>query len=491
MYSSVFLALAAFVICMLLTPGVRRLALRFGVVDQLETAGRGPSTPIARGGGVAVCLSFVAAFVLLLATPLGAGMVVREGLPLIWKLLPAAALVFLTGLVDDIWNMRPWQKLLGQLGAAALACWAGLRIVGVAGYEIPAWLGVPLTIAWLAGCTNAFNLIDGLDGLAAGLGFCAALTMLVAAVIQNNVALALATAPLAGCLLAFLWYNFNPASIFLGDSGSLLIGFLLGCYGVIWSQKAATLLGLTAPLMALAIPLLDTGIAVMRRYLRNRPIFVADRGHIHHRLLDRGFTPRRVALVLYGCAAVAAGFSLLQNSVRDGLEHLVLLLFCGAILAGIYHMRFVELDVARQILFTGALRRMIDAHVALRTLKDSLAAARTVEQCWEVIREGSRQFGFVQVRLTLLGRVMEERFRDSRPEKCWQLQIPLSGNDRIEFEHNQHYVGPAMIGPFIDVVCRELQLKRDLEAEPAPATATAAAGSGTPLVNDYAIPTRS
>src|SRR4029079_2155009 len=141
----------------------------------------------------------------------------------------------------------------------------------VGGFTAPAWLSLPLTIAWLVLCANAFNLIDGVDGLAAGMGLFATSTMLVAAVLGDHVALALATAPLLGALVAFLRYNFNPASIFLGDSGSLTIGFLLGCCGALWSQKSATILGMVAPMMALAVPLLDAVMAVVRRFLRYEP----------------------------------------------------------------------------------------------------------------------------------------------------------------------------------------------------------------------------
>ena len=174
----------------------------------------------------------------------------------------------------------------------------GVRILSIAGAPTEAWWNIPLTILWLLACMNAFNLVDGLDGLAAGVGLFATLTVFAAAMMQHNMVLAVATFPLAGAMLAFLCYNFNPATIFLGDSGALLIGFLLGCYAAIWSNKSATLLGMTAPLMALSIPLLDVALAIVRRFLRRQPIFTADRGHIHHRLLDRGFTPRRVVLVL-------------------------------------------------------------------------------------------------------------------------------------------------------------------------------------------------
>src|SRR5262249_34576138 len=132
-----------------------------------------------------------------------------------------------------------------------------------------------------------------------------------------NVPLALATAPLVGALFAFLHYNFNPASIFLGDCGSLTIGFLLGCFGAIWSQKATTLMGMTAPLMALAVPLLDTVLAVGRRVLRHQPLFGGDRNHIHHRLLDRGFSPRDVAFALFGVGALSAAFALFQTMTHS------------------------------------------------------------------------------------------------------------------------------------------------------------------------------
>ena len=183
---------------------------------------------------------------------------------------------------------------------------------------LPGWLGLAVTALWLVGCSNAFNLIDGVDGLAVGAGLFATVTILLGALLNGNVRLALATMPLAGALAGFLRYNFNPASVFLGDSGSLTVGFLLGCYGVLWSQKSATMLGMTAPLMALAVPLIDTGVAVARRFLRGQPIFSADARHIHHRLLARGLTPRKVALLLYGACGVAAGLSLV-GSVAETL----------------------------------------------------------------------------------------------------------------------------------------------------------------------------
>jgi UDP-GlcNAc:undecaprenyl-phosphate GlcNAc-1-phosphate transferase len=466
MYSSAFLAILAFLFCLGLTPLVRALAIRWGIIDEGAAGHNRHGRPVARLGGVAIWASYFAAFAVLMLMPLGAVTLVVDGLPIVWRLLPAAAIVFAIGLIDDTGNLSPKKKLLGQIIAAAIACWGGVAITSIGGQSIPAWLAYPITIGWLVFCSNAMNLIDGLDGLAAGLGLVASLTMFASALLQGNDALALATAPLAGALLAFLVFNSNPASIFLGDSGSLVIGFLLGCFGVIWSHKTTTMLGITAPLVALAVPLLDTTISILRRFLKNRPIFAADRGHIHHRLLDRGLTPRAAAYLLYAVAAVASVFALLVDAVQHGFAALVLLVFCGVAVLAIRQLRFVELDVAGELIFRGGFRRIIQSQVALRAVKDRLEAAGTPVQCWTVLREAARAFGFVQVRLALEGAVFEERFRDSTPESCWTVQIPLTGADRVDFEHNLHYAGPAIIGPFMDLVCRQLRDKRFGVPEP-------------------------
>ena len=198
-----------------------------------------------------------------------------------------------------------------------------------------------------------------------------------------TIALALVTAPLLGALLGFLPYNFNPASIFMGDCGSLTVGFLLGCFGVIWSQKSATLLGMTAPLIALAIPLLDTALAVARRFLRRQPLFGADRGHIHHRLLARGFTPRRVAYILYAFAGTAAGLSLLLGSVGNHFAGLALVAFCAIVWLAVQYLGYEEFDVARRMIFGGMFRRTLNANLSITQLDTAVQGARTLDECWD------------------------------------------------------------------------------------------------------------
>ena len=252
MQALIIVGTLSLILCLFLTPLCREAALKLKFVDIPDGVRKLHRRPIPRIGGVAILLSYAGSIALMLAiSPLRATISIQHK-DLLWSLIPAVTVVFVIGLIDDLITLKPWQKLIGQMAAAALAVSGGVRITLLDGHPYAAWLTVPLSIFWLLACTNAFNLIDGLDGLAAGVGLFATVTTLLAALIQGNMGLAMATVPLAGCLLGFLRYNFNPASVFLGDCGSLTIGFLLGCFGVIWSQKSATFLGMVAPAMAVA-----------------------------------------------------------------------------------------------------------------------------------------------------------------------------------------------------------------------------------------------
>jgi UDP-GlcNAc:undecaprenyl-phosphate GlcNAc-1-phosphate transferase len=322
--------------------------------------------------------------------------------------------------------------------------------------SLPSWAGFGLTLLWLVGCANAFNLIDGMDGLAAGAGLFATVTILLGALLTNNVPLALATVPLAGALLGFLRYNFNPASIFLGDSGSLTLGFLLGCYGVIWGQKSATALGMTAPLMALAIPLLDTAIAIVRRFLRQRPIFAADSGHIHHRLLARGLAPRKVALLLYGACGVAASLSLLASLARNQFKGLIIVLFCGAVCIGVRHLGYVEFSMAGRMFLSGAFLHRLNNELALQAFEEDLRAASTPDQLWETVSAASRNFGFNHVELKFDGHYFGEISPEMDENPALNVHIPLQDGRlvlRSSFAQSQ---APAMLVPFAEVLHRHI-----------------------------------
>lgn len=341
MYSLLLVIFAAAAVSLLLTPLCRAASHACGLLDKPDFTRKVHSIPTPRIGGFPIVVAYLAAYAVLGFSHLRGVAVLHENIVLARAVLPAAALIFLVGLIDDIFTLRPWQKFAGQILAALLAFHSGVQFTTLAGHAFPVWLDLPITVIWLVGCCNAFNLIDGVDGLAAGVGLFATITMLIAALLQHNMGLALATAPLAAALLGFLPYNFNPASIFLGDCGSLVIGFLLGSYGILWSHKSTTILGLTAPLMALSIPLLETGLSILRRALARKPIFGADRGHIHHRLLDRGFTPRHVALLLYAVCGLSAAFSLVC-SFQERIAGPIVVLFAAVTWAGIHSLGYAE-----------------------------------------------------------------------------------------------------------------------------------------------------
>jgi UDP-GlcNAc:undecaprenyl-phosphate GlcNAc-1-phosphate transferase len=365
------------------------------------------------------------------------------------KVFPAAALIFAVGLLDDLVGLRPSQKLVGQLIAAGWAYWCGVRVIGAISYTTDNWLALPLTLFWLVLCTNAFNLIDGVDGLATGVALFGTLTTLAAAIMQQNLPLVVVTLPLAGFLLGFLRYNFNPATVFLGDSGSLLLGFLLGCFGVIWSQKSATLLGMTAPLMAMFVPLLDVGLSVVRRFLRRQPIFGADRGHIHHRLLDLGLTPRRAVLLLYAVCSLGAVFSLLQTIARHQFNGIIVLLFCGAAWIGVQHLGYVEFNLASRMLLGGSFRRMLDMQIRLRGFEQALAATTTIDDCRRVVTEACRNFGFSSVVVNFQDQIFREDFPGKEIEARWTVRIPLPDGGYVNmmqsFDLPEQSVFPALL----------------------------------------------
>jgi UDP-GlcNAc:undecaprenyl-phosphate/decaprenyl-phosphate GlcNAc-1-phosphate transferase len=465
MYSILFLFGVAFVACLALTPLVRAGSTRLGLMDHPTVRRKVHTVAVPRTGGVAIVGAYLLALGLLLVSPLrGANAV---DLPLALSLLPAACIVFATGLVDDLVSLKPGERLLIQVLAAVMAYSSGIHVAGAAGFVADGWWSLPITVLWLVGCANAVNLIDGMDGLASGVGLFAAFTCLAAALLQHNAPLALATAPLVGALLAFLRYNFNPASIFLGDCGSLTIGFLLGCFGAVWSQKSATLLGMTAPLMALSIPLIDTTVAVIRRFLRHQPIFLGDRRHIHHRLLDRGFSPRAAVLLLYAVCTLGAAFSLLQTATQSRYNGLLLVAFCGVVWVGLQFLDYGEFSVAQQLVAAGTFRRLLHARVSVADVERRVAQAVTETDYWDVVRQFSRDCGCTQVRMRLSDAVFEDSLPEHDPMRSCTIRIPLERGGYLNFRYTPD--GAAHHAMAVSVLGNLLQ--RALAAQRPPAHA--------------------
>lgn len=288
-----------------LTPTVRALAFRAGLVDQPdERKVHTEGTP--RLGGVAIFAGMMAAIALqaIGEVTLGWKPALTSGNPQILGCIAAMVVIFVTGLIDDVRTLSPAQKLAGQIAAAAVVIAAGLRIDFIGNpfggrIIVLGLLSIPLTALYIVAFANVINLIDGLDGLAAGVTVIGAVTMLVLALQGNQFAAAAFAAALIGACAAFLRYNFHPATIFMGDSGSMLLGFTLAAISLLGVMKSVAAIALIVPLLILGVPIFDTASAIIRRVRHNRPIQEADRGHIHHRLLGRGFDQRQTVLIIY------------------------------------------------------------------------------------------------------------------------------------------------------------------------------------------------
>ena len=316
-----FLAAVATVFSLLLTPAVGRLAGRLGIMD-VPTARKRHREPVPRIGGAAVAMAGVLAIAGGLAADGVLGIAPAVEIRAWTALATGGACVFALGLADDLVPLSPWTKLAGLVAAALLVIGLGVRVERItllgATHELGA-LAVPVTVGWIVVLTNAFNLMDGLDGLATGLGIIAAATCGVLLAARGDAQEAMAVAALLGALSGFLPYNIGPARIFLGDSGSLLTGYVLGVTAITGTQKGATALAVTVPLLVFALPIAETVSSAARRFLappalrprhplvglghRLRQVLEADRAHLHDRLADSGLSPRSVVLLLYAASA--------------------------------------------------------------------------------------------------------------------------------------------------------------------------------------------
>ena len=294
----VLCALAAAALCAwAVTPSSESLALRLHALDLPGERRRVHSCAVPRLGGLAIFTGFFAA-VLCFCAPNAALAGVLRG----------AVLIALMGAADDCFSLRSPLKLAAQLIAALIAFRAGARITaltvpGTARFVPVGELSLPLSLLWMCACTNAMNLIDGLDGLAAGVAAIGALCMLLVAAAVGEGEIAVLLAALSGACLGFLPYNRSPARIFMGDTGSQLLGYLLGAASMLGLFKSHALLTFFVPLLALGLPLTDTAFAFIRRALRGENPLHADRGHIHHRLLDMGLPPAKAVGLLYAVSA--------------------------------------------------------------------------------------------------------------------------------------------------------------------------------------------
>ncbi|MHC4295379.1 MAG: glycosyltransferase family 4 protein, partial [Planctomycetota bacterium] len=314
---------AAF-LTIVLTPIVSRIARATNLLDAPGVR-KVHKKPIPRIGGIVFVVSLLALVIPSLFLDNIIGEAFREVQMQLIALLGTGVFIYLVGLLDDIRSLRASLKLASLLAASMVICLTGSRIETITAgkwFTIElGWFAWPLTLGWITAVTVGINFIDGLDGLAAGIAAIVCGTIAVFAYHSGQIAMFVLLLGLLGSLTGFLLFNFNPAKIFMGDGGSMFIGFMIGAGSVVCQAKSATLVGIALPALALGVPILDTALTMIRRtVLDKRSIFAGERGHIHHRLLDRGLDHRTVVFVIYGMTLVAAGLGLLMLSMREGAQ---------------------------------------------------------------------------------------------------------------------------------------------------------------------------
>lgn len=399
----------ALIAALIVTPLLRDAAFAAGLVDSSDGNRKLHDRPVPRVGGIALVISIALATGALFL--IGGFPALSESRPFIVILLGGIGM-HLLGVADDMVQMRARYKLLWQLLIIGLVCWFGVRVEtlslpGAGSIDLPPAMGVLVTTLWFVGITNAFNLIDGVDGLAAGAAIVALLTMTAVSIVNGQWNATWITLALAGGTIGLLVYNFHPASIFLGDSGSLFLGFMLAGTGLLTSQKSPTAVAVAVPVLILGLPMLDTALTVARRFLRGQAIFVPDRGHIHHRLLNQGYSPKAVALLLYGVCAVLGGLGFLLLR-RPELEVIVLILLGLAAGLFVHRLRIHEFEELVGNLLRGVTQRStIERVVRVREASSKIAGCGSIEAVLETLAGTFKGVGFQRAEIALRRHFME------------------------------------------------------------------------------------
>ena len=403
-------AAAAFFLSVLvgavLTPLVRALAHRFELLDHALTSRKVHGRPIPRLGGVAIVTAFFVPILGLVFTDSAVGQAFyADGRRALGLILGGTA-VALLGVYDDLRGSGARSKFAVQFAVALVMYMLGFRVDQIAnpfGEPIAlGWLGLPFTVFWIVGVVNAMNLIDGLDGLAGGVALIAVASTFLVALQRGQPLMLLFTAALAGAILGFLFYNFNPASIFMGDTGSMFLGFVLATSALQTNQKGSTAVAMLVPIVALGLPIGDTLLSITRRAVRGQPLFRSDRGHIHHRLMALGLSHRQTVLVLYGLCALLGSSAVLLTRASAG-ETLLFLAAIGAVaVALLVWVGYLKVGLARE-LFADR-RRNLEMRTAVREVGEALRRASGTGDVWEGVKRALPALGASCVALRVVER---------------------------------------------------------------------------------------
>ena len=319
--------LTAALVALISTPVVRSLAFRVGAVDVPKDNRRMHNHPIPRMGGLAIFFGFILS--VLIFIPLT---------PELRGMLLGSVVIVILGILDDIFALPALPKFFVQIGAALIAVLEGNRIDFLSNPNIFSsepfwelgWLAVPITVLWIVGITNAVNLIDGLDGLACGVSTISSMTLLVIALVMEEPDVAILMGTLSGACIGFLPYNLNPAKIFMGDTGSTFLGFILAVVSIQGLFKFYAIISFAVPFLMLGLPIFDTCFAILRRVSHGQSPMAPDRGHIHHRLIDMGFSQKQAVAVLYIISAILGLSAVVLTTIGVVRAMLFLLALCAA-----------------------------------------------------------------------------------------------------------------------------------------------------------------
>ena len=363
------------------------------------------SARVPRLGGIAIVAGFYAPLLALILYPTGLGSIFYADGSRAFAFLFGGLAIAGLGIFDDIFGCGAVEKFFVQVAVALYLWWAGFRIEDIhllGGTIIPLGpFGAILTVLWIVGVMNALNLIDGLDGLAAGIALASAATNFLVATLGDQPLMCLWMAALAGSLVAFLWYNFNPASIFMGDGGSLFIGYVLAVSAIRTNQKSSAAVSLLVPIVALALPIGDTLLAMLRRGLRGRPMFSGDKEHIHHRLLALGLSHRQVVLVLYAVAVLLGVVSLAMSQFAPQVGLTALVVLVGGGLGSLWRLGFFQLGETAEML--ALRRRNLELRTAVHAIATSLRNATSIGEIASSIAGVAPALDAIAVRLDVPG----------------------------------------------------------------------------------------
>ncbi len=435
---------AAFALCLLLTPLVRAAARRWGLVDEPDGHRKIHARPIPVAGGVAVLLATaVVLAALVFASDSWRAALGQRWLPLV-GLAAASALIAVVGVLDDYKGLLGRHKLVGQLMAVGVVvgCGVEIRSIRIFDWTTPEFgaLTAPLTAFWLLLAINSLNLIDGMDGLLGSLGGIICGSLAVMAALNGHLQVAVVAAAMSGALWGFLFFNFPPATIFLGDCGSMLIGLVVGVLAIEGSLKGPATVALAAPAALLIIPLLDTAAAVVRRKLTGRSIYETDRGHLHHCLQGHGLSNARILLLVGGLSLTASCGALFTQWFNSELFALIsTFIVVGTLLLFRLFGHAEFLLIKERLLAIAFAVRYGNDQGRIHQLEVRLQGSADWNDLWKNVTAFAEQLRLKSVCLDVNAPAMHEGYHarwgrvqgHSDSPGCWRTEVPLAANGQV------------------------------------------------------------